>query len=71
MNAARPCGRSRVVCAVLLGIVAGVQTAGAAYHVVDTIHLGGGLPMGSAKDLNTAKAEFKTAWKALKAGTRA
>ncbi len=32
-----------------------------------TIHLGGGLPMGSARDLDTAKAEFKTAWKALKA----
>ena len=25
--------------------------------------------MGSSKDLNTAKAEFKTAWKALKART--
>jgi hypothetical protein len=34
-----------------------------------TIHLGGGLPMGSSKDLNTAKAEFKTAWEALKART--
>jgi hypothetical protein len=34
-----------------------------------TIHLGGGLPMGSSKDLNTAKAEFKAAWKALKART--
>ena len=34
-----------------------------------TIHLGGGLPMGSSQDLNTAKAEFKTAWKALKART--
>jgi hypothetical protein len=34
-----------------------------------TIHLPGGLPMGSSKDLNTAKAEFKTAWKALKART--
>jgi hypothetical protein len=32
-----------------------------------TIHLPGGLPMGSSKDLNTAKAEFKAAWKALKA----
>jgi DNA-binding beta-propeller fold protein YncE len=40
--AARACGRSRVVCAVLLGIVAGVQMVGAAYHVVDTIRLGGG-----------------------------
>jgi hypothetical protein len=27
----------------------------------------GGLPMGSAKDLETAKAEFKTGWIALKA----
>ena len=34
-----------------------------------TIHLTGGLPMGSSKDLDTAKAEFKTAWKALKART--
>ena len=34
-----------------------------------TIHLTGGLPMGSAKDLDTAKAEFKAAWKALKAST--
>ena len=34
-----------------------------------TIHLTGGLPMGSSQDLNTAKAEFKTAWKALKART--
>ena len=34
-----------------------------------TIHLPGGLPMGSSKDLNTAKAEFKAAWKALKART--
>ena len=25
--------------------------------------------MGSAKDLDTAKAEFKAAWEALKAGT--
>jgi hypothetical protein len=33
------------------------------------VHLTGGLPMGSSKDLNTAKAEFKTAWKALKART--
>ena len=32
-----------------------------------TIHLSGGLPTGSSQDLNTAKAEFKTAWKALKA----
>jgi len=34
-----------------------------------TIHLPGGLPMGSAKDLDTAKAEFKAAWEALKART--
>jgi len=34
-----------------------------------TIHLGGDLPMGSAPDFNTAKAEFKAAWKALKART--
>ena len=34
-----------------------------------TIHLSGGLPTGSSQDLNTAKAEFKTAWKALKAKT--
>ena len=32
-----------------------------------TVHLPGGLPMGSAQDFNTAKAEFKAAWKALKA----
>jgi len=34
-----------------------------------TVHLTGGLPMGSCKDLDTAKAEFKTAWLALKART--
>jgi hypothetical protein len=34
-----------------------------------TIHLTGGAPMGSSKDLDTAKAEFKAAWKALKAST--
>jgi len=34
-----------------------------------TIHLPGGLPMGSSKDLDTAKAEFKTAWKVLNART--
>ena len=33
------------------------------------VHLPGGLPMGSAKDLDTAKAEFKAAWEALKART--
>ena len=32
-----------------------------------TIHLPGGLPTGSAPDFHTAKAEFKAAWKALKA----
>jgi hypothetical protein len=36
-----------------------------------TIHLPGGLPMGSAKDLDTAKAEFKAAWEALQARTPA
>ena len=34
-----------------------------------TIHLPGGLPMGSARDLDTAKAEFKAAWEELKAST--
>ena len=34
-----------------------------------TIHLTGGLPMGSAKDLDTAKADFKAAWESLKAKT--
>ena len=34
-----------------------------------TIHLTRGLPMGSSKDLDTAKAEFKAAWEALKART--
>ena len=34
-----------------------------------TIHLTGGLPMGSARDLDTAKADFKAAWEALKAKT--
>ena len=33
------------------------------------VHLTGGLPMGSARDLDTAKAEFKAAWKDLKAKT--
>ena len=32
-----------------------------------TIHLPSGLPAGSASDFGTAKAEFKAAWKALKA----
>ena len=34
-----------------------------------TVHLPGGLPLGSSKDLDTAKAEFKAAWEALKAQT--
>jgi hypothetical protein len=34
-----------------------------------TIHLPGGLPMGSSADIDTAKAEFKAAWEALKART--
>ena len=34
-----------------------------------TVHLTGGLPMGSSKDLDTAKAEFRAAWEALKART--
>ena len=34
-----------------------------------TIHLTGGLPMGSAQDLDTAKAEFAGAWLDLKAKT--
>jgi hypothetical protein len=34
------------------------------------VNVTGGLPMGSCRDLNTAKAEFKAAWKALKARTR-
>ena len=34
-----------------------------------TIHLPGELPMGSANDVNTAKAKFKAAWEALKAKT--
>ena len=34
-----------------------------------TVHLPGGLPLGSSKDLDTAKAEFEAAWKALKART--
>ena len=33
------------------------------------VHLTGGLPMGSAQDLDTTKAEFKAAWEALKART--
>ena len=34
-----------------------------------SIHLPGGLPMGSSRDLDTAKAEFRQAWEALKART--
>jgi hypothetical protein len=34
-----------------------------------TIHLTGGLPMGSSRVLDTAKADFKVAWTALKART--
>jgi hypothetical protein len=34
-----------------------------------TVHLPGGLPMGSATDIDTAKAEFRAAWEALKART--
>ena len=37
------------------------------WHV--QVHLTGGLPMGSCRDLDTAKAEFKAAWEALKART--
>jgi hypothetical protein len=32
-----------------------------------SVLLSGGLPMGSAKDLDTAKSEFKAAWEAFKA----
>ena len=34
-----------------------------------TVPLPGDLPMGSSQDFNTAKAEFKAAWKDLKART--
>ena len=34
-----------------------------------TVHLPGGLPIGSSKDLDTAKAEFKAGWEALTART--
>ena len=37
------------------------------WHI--NVHLTGGLPMGSAQDLDTAKAEFAGAWTALKART--
>ena len=39
------------------------------WNVTIHLHLTAGLPMGSAKDLDTAKAEFKAAWEALKAKT--
>ena len=39
------------------------------WHWNVVVHLTAGLRMGSAKDLDTAKAEFKAAWKALKAST--
>ena len=41
--------------------------AGASRNV--TVPLPGVLPMGSAKDIDTAKAELKAAWEALKAKT--
>jgi hypothetical protein len=34
-----------------------------------TIHLPGGLPTGSSPDFNLAKADFRAAWKSLKART--
>jgi hypothetical protein len=34
-----------------------------------TVPLPGDLPMGSSQDLDTAKADFKAAWEALKART--
>ena len=34
-----------------------------------SVHLTGGLPMGSSMDLDTAKAEFNAVWEALKART--
>ena len=34
-----------------------------------TVHLPGGLPTDSAKEIDSAKAEFKAAWEALKART--
>jgi hypothetical protein len=39
------------------------------WHV--QVHLTGGLPVGSSKDLDTAKTEFKAAWRELKARTPA
>ena len=47
-------------------LTADVRTPGIwLWHV--NVHLTSGLPMGTAKDLDTAKAEFKAAWKDLKA----
>lgn len=37
------------------------------WHI--NIHLTGGLPMGSANDIDTAKADFKAAWEEPKAKT--
>ena len=51
-------------------LTADVRTPGIwLWHV--NVHLASGLPMGTAKDLDTAKAEFNAAWEALKARTRA
>jgi hypothetical protein len=45
---------------------AGERTPGVwIWHV--QVHLTGGLPLGTALDLDTAKADFKVAWLALKA----
>ena len=49
-------------------LTADVRTPGIwLWHV--NVHLTSGLPMGTAKDLDTAKAEFKAAWTALNART--
>ena len=39
------------------------------WHWNVVVHLTAGLRMGSAKDLDTAKADFKAAWEELKART--
>jgi hypothetical protein len=39
------------------------------WHWNVVVHLTAGLRMGSAKDLDTAKADFKAAWEGLKAKT--
>jgi hypothetical protein len=39
------------------------------WHWNVVVHLTAGLRMGSAKDLDTAKADFKAAWENLKART--